>query len=80
MSKYSLDPNLRFQASSLSDLFSEILWAGEDLNLRRLTPTGLQPVPFGRSGTDPEVRILALAVRVPTISGQKFLCFISPSF
>lgn len=29
------------------------MWAGEDLNLRRLTPTGLQPVPFGRSGTDP---------------------------
>ena len=46
--------------------FSKILWAGEDLNLRRLTPTGLQPVPFGRSGTDPEVRILALAIQVPT--------------
>ena len=29
------------------------LWAGEDLNLRRRMPTGLQPVPFGRSGTDP---------------------------
>ena len=38
----------------------ENLWAGEDLNLRRLTPTGLQPVPFGHSGTDPELVILAL--------------------
>ncbi len=28
-------------------------WARQDLNLRRLTPTGLQPVPFGRSGTRP---------------------------
>jgi hypothetical protein len=28
-------------------------WAGKDSNLRRLTPTGLQPVPFSRSGTDP---------------------------
>ena len=43
-----------------------ILWAGEDLNLRRLTPTGLQPVPFGHSGTDPEVRILALEFEVHT--------------
>ena len=29
------------------------MWAGEDSNLRRCEPTGLQPVPFGRSGTDP---------------------------
>ena len=28
-------------------------WAGLDSNQRRLTPTGLQPVPFSRSGTDP---------------------------
>ena len=80
MSKYSF----RFEFTISSIIFerpvSKILWAGEDLNLRRLTPTGLQPVPFGRSGTDPEVRILALAVQVPTISDQKFLCFISPSF
>ena len=59
----------------MSDLFSKILWAGEDLNLRRLTPTGLQPVPFGRSGTDPEVRILALTIQVPTINSQKINLF-----
>ncbi len=28
-------------------------WAGLDSNQRRLTPTGLQPVPFSHSGTDP---------------------------
>jgi hypothetical protein len=28
-------------------------WAGLESNQRRLAPTGLQPVPFGRSGTDP---------------------------
>ena len=28
-------------------------WAEMDLNHRRHKPTGLQPVPFGRSGTDP---------------------------
>ena len=28
-------------------------WAGLDLNQRRQMPTGLQPVPFGHSGTDP---------------------------
>ena len=33
------------------DLFKK--WAGLESNQRRLAPTGLQPVPFGRSGTDP---------------------------
>ena len=28
-------------------------WRGEDSNLRRLMPTGLQPVPFDRFGTSP---------------------------
>jgi len=28
-------------------------WAGLDSNQRRLAPTGLQPVPFSHSGTDP---------------------------
>ena len=28
-------------------------WAGLDLNQRRLTPMGLQPIPFSHSGTDP---------------------------
>ena len=28
-------------------------WAGLDLNQRRLSPAGLQPAPFSRSGTDP---------------------------
>ena len=30
-------------------------WAGLDSNQRRLTPAGLQPAPFSRSGTDPQV-------------------------
>ena len=30
-------------------------WAGLESNQRRLAPTGLQPVPFGRSGTDPSL-------------------------
>ena len=29
-------------------------WAREDSNLRRRTPTGLQPVPFGHLGTRPD--------------------------
>ncbi len=28
-------------------------WGGEVSNLRRLTPTDLQSVPFGHSGTSP---------------------------
>ena len=28
-------------------------WAGLDSNQRRLTPMGLQPIPFSHSGTDP---------------------------
>gem|GEM_PF-2452754 len=35
-------------------------WAGEDSNLRRCEPTGLQPVPFGRSGTDPTAVTLSV--------------------
>ncbi len=30
-----------------------IWWVGRDSNPRRQMPTGLQPVPFGRSGTHP---------------------------
>jgi hypothetical protein len=30
-------------------------WMGKDSNLRRLLPTGLQPVPFGHLGTHPQV-------------------------
>jgi hypothetical protein len=29
-------------------------WAGQDSNLRSLATTGLQPVPFNHSGTDPK--------------------------
>jgi len=31
-------------------------WAGLDSNQRRLTPMGLQPIPFSHSGTDPNER------------------------
>ena len=40
-------------------------WAGEDSNLRRCEPTGLQPVPFGRSGTDPTAVTLSVWVPCP---------------
>lgn len=39
---------------STAELFPQI-WRGKDSNLRRLTPTGLQPVPFGHSGTPPNL-------------------------
>ena len=39
-------------------------WAGLDSNQRRLTPTGLQPVPFSHSGTDPNVHILNCGERL----------------
>ena len=32
-------------------------WGRVDLNHRRLMPTGLQPVPFDRSGTPPNNRL-----------------------
>ena len=31
------------------------MWAGLDSNQRRLTPMGLQPIPFSHSGTDPNI-------------------------
>jgi hypothetical protein len=34
-------------------LSKKLKWAGLDSNQRRLTPTGLQPVPFSHSGTNP---------------------------
>ncbi len=38
-------------------------WARQDSNLRRRKPTGLQPVPIGRSGTRPgESRIVTTRV------------------
>jgi len=40
-------------------------WAGLDLNQRRLTPTGLQPVPFSHSGTDPSVTITSASQAEP---------------
>jgi site-specific recombinase XerC len=41
------------------DTPSKEQWAGLDSNQRRLTPTGLQPVPFSHSGTDPSDSIAA---------------------
>ena len=38
---------------SLADTGSNRQWAGLDSNQRKLTLTGLQPVPFSHSGTDP---------------------------
>lgn len=42
------------QPMSLPDTGLDSQWAGLDSNQRRLTPTGLQPVPFSHSGTDPK--------------------------
>ena len=38
---------------SLIDTGLNRQWAGLDSNQRRLTPMGLQPIPFSHSGTDP---------------------------
>ena len=38
---------------SLTDTGSNRQWAELDSNQRKLTLTGLQPVPFSHSGTDP---------------------------
>ena len=38
---------------SSSDNKAKTQWAGLDSNQRRLTPMGLQPIPFSHSGTDP---------------------------
>lgn len=46
-----------------------MMWAGEDSNLRRRKPTGLQPVPFGRSGTDPMPATLSVAAVRPSEMG-----------
>jgi hypothetical protein len=44
------------QKKALRD-FAGPQWAGLDSNQRRLTPTGLQPVPFSHSGTDPYIHL-----------------------
>jgi hypothetical protein len=49
--KLAADSNLQ----SPLDTSPRKQWAGLDSNQRRLTPTGLQPVPFSHSGTDPAV-------------------------
>ena len=46
-------------------------WAGLDSNQRRLTPTGLQPVPFSHSGTDPIVRLASCARRNAPIKRER---------
>src|SRR5574341_113553 len=53
---YLADSGLRISSSKIHNPLSAIhtWWGGEDSNLRRLTPTGLQPVPFGHSGTSPK--------------------------
>lgn len=47
----------KIESSSITDnqLFGgrDQWWAGRDSNPRRLTPPGLQPGPFDRSGTYP---------------------------
>jgi hypothetical protein len=40
---------------SLIDTDSNRQWVGLDSNQRRLTPMGLQPIPFSHSGTDPTI-------------------------
>ena len=46
--------NVDFLGKEISQKLCDVNWAGLDSNQRRLTPTGLQPVPFSHSGTDPE--------------------------
>lgn len=45
-------------------------WAGLDSNQRRLTPMGLQPIPFSHSGTDPFGKISSLHIKTG-ISNKK---------
>ena len=52
-----------------------IVWAEMDSNHRRHKPTGLQPVPFGRSGTDPRPRMVAEPAHVSTFRGSFFVRF-----
>ncbi len=46
-------------------------WAGEDSNLRRRQPTGLQPVSFGHSDTDPQAGRLAGSDALPANPGPR---------
>ena len=43
------------KAARLSKGSTARVWAGRDSNPRRRKPTGLQPVPFDRFGTDPRI-------------------------
>ena len=50
-------------------------WAGLDSNQRRLTPMGLQPIPFSRSGTDPHfVSPVVLHARPAQFTVYRLLC------
>ncbi len=44
---------VNLNAFSAIDIPPKEKWAGLDSNQRKLTLTGLQPVPFSLSGTDP---------------------------
>ncbi len=46
-SDFNVTPNYDIPQSAIE------WWGGEVSNLRRLTPTDLQSVPFGHSGTSP---------------------------
>src|SRR5215831_9003037 len=44
-----------------------MLWAGLDSNQRSENATGLQPVPFGHSGTDPDLIYQSPFSRLPEV-------------
>ncbi len=49
-----------------------------DSNQRRLTPTGLQPVPFSHSGTDPDISTnLNLVYFLLALLTSEILCGLS---
>ena len=66
------------QAATVHTLLRRRYWAGQDSNLRRLTPTGLQPVPFSHSGTDPLEQIPHLQ-RVRPCGSDRPVVIVYPS-
>ena len=49
------EPAERAAGAPARESDKELLWAGLDSNQRSGNATGLQPVPFGHSGTDPDL-------------------------
>ena len=49
--RYANDNKCQWSRTKI--VLDDLLWAGEDLNLRRHTPTGLQPFPLATRAPTP---------------------------